>query len=326
MYRILIVGCGQIGSRHLQAVATLSEVHEIEVFDPRPEALVLGQERLTQVSDRVLTTTYRWVSTLQDITPDGDLCIIATQAKDRATLVEQVVACGYHTFILEKVVTQSIVEYEQLLTLAKEKDLRIWVNCKSRVHPIWKYIKSKLEPGEPLIYNSMGGNHGLGNNGVHMVDLFVFFNDNNHIESVGSRIDPILHLSKRGQSVYDLSGTLHGYSKQGSHFTLTYASNHVQPPSDIIMTNCYHWVVDQMTRQAFEGDASDDWALRPIPFEGNLMISQMTKGFAMDILQSGQCELPTLAECFPAHRFIFSELLPVFNQLLNKDDDQCPVT
>ena len=44
-YRVLIVGCGEIGSRHLQAVASLPQVSEIEVVDPRPEALELGRER-----------------------------------------------------------------------------------------------------------------------------------------------------------------------------------------------------------------------------------------------------------------------------------------
>ena len=81
-----------------------------------------------------------------------------------------------------------------------------------------------------------------------------------------------------------------------------------------------------MTRQAFEGVATDGWDLRPIPFEGNLLISNMTKAFAADILQSGRCELPTLAESFPVHGFVLSELLPVFNQLLGKEDDRCPVT
>ena len=37
--RILIVGCGQLGGRHLQAVASLPSVREIDVVDPRPEGL-----------------------------------------------------------------------------------------------------------------------------------------------------------------------------------------------------------------------------------------------------------------------------------------------
>ncbi|MBI3021798.1 MAG: hypothetical protein HYY59_07365 [Candidatus Omnitrophica bacterium] len=36
--RVLIVGCRQVGSRHLQAVATLPHVAEIDVIDPRAAA------------------------------------------------------------------------------------------------------------------------------------------------------------------------------------------------------------------------------------------------------------------------------------------------
>ncbi len=46
---VLIVGCGELGSRHLQAIASSRLVQEIEVIDPRPEALELGKRRLQQI-------------------------------------------------------------------------------------------------------------------------------------------------------------------------------------------------------------------------------------------------------------------------------------
>lgn len=327
LYRILIAGCGQIGSRHLQAIATLPQVQEVEIFDPQPEALALGRERLAEVSDRAQNIKYRWLLSLDEISSGGDLCIIATQAKGRADLVEQIVACGYHKFILEKLVTQSIADYERLLAFADNENLSVWVNMKSRVHPIWKHVKSRIEPGEPLNFSSIGGNHGLANNGVHMADLFVFFDGIDKIESAGSQIDPILHQSKRGSGVYDLSGTLFGYSGHDSHFTLSFLSSHSNSGLNIVMTSRYRWVVDQMTREAFEGVAEEDWMLRPISFEGDLAISRMTIDFAADILQLGRCELPTLIESFPAHSFILPQLLPIFSQLLDTvDGDRCPVT
>ena len=67
MSRVLIAGCGQLGSRHLQAVATLTGVDSIDVFDPRPEAL----------------------------------CVVATLALGRTALVREIAdRLGYRAFLL----------------------------------------------------------------------------------------------------------------------------------------------------------------------------------------------------------------------------------
>ena len=81
-----------------------------------------------------------------------------------------------------------------------------------------------------------------------------------------------------------------------------------------------------MTKWFCESTADSGWSWRAVPFETNLMVSHMTRAFAADILTSGRCELPTLEECFPAHRFILSELLPHFNRLCGTDSDRCPAT
>ena len=37
-FRVLVIGCGELGSRHLQALATLPFIREIEVVDSRQPA------------------------------------------------------------------------------------------------------------------------------------------------------------------------------------------------------------------------------------------------------------------------------------------------
>ncbi len=326
-YRVLIVGCGEIGSRHLQAVASLPIVREVEVVDPRPDGLELGRQRLTEVPDRSLSTVFRWLSSLEEASRSGDLCVIATQAGVRCQLIYQAAqVLGYSSFLLEKLVTQSVRDYEKLIAFCKEKGLSIWVNCKTRAYPFHKRVKLILDPSEPILLSDVGGNHGLANNGVHVADLFAFYDETDWIESAGSRVDPILHPLKRGNSLFDLSGTIHGYTSKGSQLTISFASDHMAPDCISIVSRRYRCIVDQLSRWAWESEAATGWKWRPVPFEGNLMISNMTKVFAADILTRGNCELPTLAECFPAHRFILSELQPSFRQLLGREMELCPVT
>ena len=90
-YKVLIVGCGELGSRHLQAVASLPIIKEIEVVDVRPEALKFGQDRLSQIPDVNRSIDFRWLSSLKEAKKIGDLCIVATKADGRYQILRDIV-------------------------------------------------------------------------------------------------------------------------------------------------------------------------------------------------------------------------------------------
>ena len=325
--RVLIVGCGQLGSRHLQAVASLSMVDEIEVVDPRPEALALGRERLAELTDRPTSIRIRCCASLDEAAPGGALCIVATQAQGRCQLVRDVAErLDYSSFLLEKIVGQSIREIGELQAFVEAQHLAVWVNLKTRAYPIHLRIKERLGVGEPILFHASGGNHGLANNGVHTADLFAFYDDAREIQLIGASIDPMLHPSKRGEGIFDLSGTLQGATAKGSHFALSYAPDHVQSELISVMTKRYRCLVDHMRRWAVESDETTGWAWQPLSFEDDILVSQMTKTFAADILRFGRCLLPTLEESLVAHRFILEAVQPTFSRLLDRQVELCPVT
>jgi hypothetical protein len=328
MYKkILLVGCGQLGSRHLQAAASLEEVKDIHVVDPSPQSLDMGRVRLKEISDLNPRVTFRWFSGLTEDSYGGDLCIVSTQAKGRCDLVKKIAAQGrYRHFLIEKIVAQSVEEYRDLLAFAQAHHLSVWVNCKSRAYGIHKYIKSRLDPRAPIIFQSAGGNHGLANNGIHTADLFVFHDGTGVIERMGSRIAPSLLPSKRGGGIFDLGGTLWGCSVKGSTLSLTFAPEDSSPDHISIVSARCRFMIDHFQKFAFESYADEDWKWRQIPIEENWMVSHMTKAFVRDILTRDRCELPTLRDCFAAHEFILSELQPHFNRLLNQNNSFCPVT
>jgi predicted dehydrogenase len=323
--RVLIIGCGEIGSRHLQAVASLPEISEIEVIDARPAALELGRARIEEITDRQAHIEFRWLKFLDEAHESGDLCIIATRADARRQIMSEVTdRTDYRHFLLEKLVTQSVADYEALMRIADERKLSVWVNCKSRVHPSHARVKSKLDPGEPFSLSSIGGNHGLVNNGVHFIDLFVFYDDAREVTPALVRIDPILHRTKRG--LFDLSGTLGGYTEKGSSFTLTFAAEHTAPSVFSICSPRYRAVIDDNTKRFFESSIERGWNWQEVPMDANLSISYMTKAFASDILKQGSCRLPTLQDCYPAHAFILTQLKPHFEKLMGVSVEHCPAT
>lgn len=283
--------------------------------------------RLAEVSDRQPATEVKWLSSLEDASKGGDLCILATQAQGRCQMVRDVTeTLEYSSFLLEKLVAQSVQEMEGLIQYSRAQGLSAWVNCKSRAYEFHQQAKQRLDRDEPVIFNVVGGNDGLATNGIHAADLFAFYDETDWIKSDGSMIDPILHPSKRSNAVFDLSGTLQGHTKKGSRLTISLAADHHNWGHISIGSRQYRCIVDHGQRMAFESDEESGWAWRQAPFAGPILISEMTKDFAADILASGSCALPNLEQSLVAHRFILSELQPHFGRLLDRSTDLCPVT
>jgi len=326
-HKILLVGCGQLGSRHLQAIAALDHVMEVHVIDNNPASIETGKARLAQLADLNREIKFYWHDGFDRSLANGDLCLIATQARGRKDLLKRAAGeFGYRTFMIEKVVDQSVDDYLDLMEYSNRNELSVWVNCPVRTYAIHKYIKSRLKPGESVTFSDFGGNHGLGCNGVHPADLFLFYDGSAEIKISGSRVDPILHPSKRGKEIMDLSGSLYGYTEKGSDFILSFSSRHYDPEIFSITSDSCRYIVDHSMMLAHESLAESGWDWRRVPMEENIFVSHLSKRFVSDILLRGKCELPTLQEAFSAHKFILDQLLPHFNRLLGLKAKSCPIT
>lgn len=323
----MVVGCGELGSRHVQAIAALDNIGEVHVVDSREESLALGKRRLREITDQNSSIKFFWHTRADECCVRGDLCIVATQAKGRCAVVKEIAKkCGYKKFLVEKIAAQSREEYQELMRFAAERNFSIWVNCKTRAYGVHRYIKSKLDPKEPIFFSDVGGSHGLANNGVHAADLFAFYDNATAILPVGARIDPAVFSSKRGPDVFDLGGTLYGRTEKGSDFILSYSSRHAAADVITIMSPHGRFLVDHFQKFAYESYPETNWKWMNIPIDENWAVSHMTTAFATDILTKHSCLLPTLHECFPAHQYILTTLLPHFNALRGTDDTFCPVT
>ena len=324
--RALLVGCGDLGSRHLQALASGPWFREIEVVDPRPEAWSRAQARLAETPGGQVPEI-RWLRSLDEASKGGDLCILATQADIRDSLFYDIATSkDYLSFLLEKMVTTSIREYEKMMSVTQDLGLSVWVNCKSRAHYSHKHVKKFLDSTGPICLQVFGGNQGLATNGVHVADLFCFYDETDQIHLDESRVDPVLHPSKRGEGLYDLSGSLCGSSDKGSRLAMTMAAHHAGPMLFIVKSKEYRAAIDDETKCIYESTAAGGWEWKRVPYDHNIFVSHLSGQFASDILSTGRCELPTLESCYPAHKFILGELLHHFNQLLGVESDRCPVT
>ena len=103
MVNITLIGCGRIGERHLESLLTLDEKFNIQVYD----------KFVKKDSDM-------FVNEIEDLNDNIDICIIATKADIRKSLVDELLTKkNVKYLILEKVAFQSIKDFDTIHNLFK---------------------------------------------------------------------------------------------------------------------------------------------------------------------------------------------------------------
>ena len=109
---VIIIGAGNLGSRHLQALALINKLINIDVIDPSEQALKVAKERFEQISVNKDLNNIRFLSNMNNLREFIDVAIIATSSNIRKEVVEQLLKNRKIKYlILEKVVFQSYDDF-----------------------------------------------------------------------------------------------------------------------------------------------------------------------------------------------------------------------
>ena len=86
--KISIVGAGQIGSRHLQALANIKGPALIQLVDPSQSALRIACQRFNSVwkedSNRIILQTF---NAIKDLDENQDVVIVSTDSVARRDVI-----------------------------------------------------------------------------------------------------------------------------------------------------------------------------------------------------------------------------------------------
>ncbi len=155
MVRMGVIGAGYWGPNLIRNFASLDEVKLETVVDLNPKAL----EKIAQAHPDI-----KLISDANELfTSDVDAICIASGAPSHYKLAKQALLAGKHTFC-EKPLTLKTKEAEELVKIAKEKDLKLMVGHVMVYHPAIRKIKEIVESGQigMLLYiNSIRVNLGL---------------------------------------------------------------------------------------------------------------------------------------------------------------------
>jgi hypothetical protein len=324
-YRVLLVGAGQLGSRHLQGLALIDVPVIIDVVDPFEPSLRTAQDRYLEVpiNSNVLATNF--FTRLDQAPSDVDLCIVATNADVRFDIVKRLLdRCTVRNFLLEKVLFSRKDHYGIIGDLLRLRQIPTYVNCVRRLVPFYKELKDKLAGQSKIEFEFAGSNWGLGCNSIHMIDLFAFLTGDPDISFDQISLDKEVLQSKRA-GFYEFTGTITGTSKNG-HSIKMKSSKEPGPPDRLSIRagSLVITVEESMGRASILGNGIPLGAEQiqvSIPYQ-----SQLTGIVASEILKSGRCSLTRYEESARLHLPLLDVFIGHLRQVIGADYDFCPIT
>lgn len=325
MKHFLVVGAGQLGSRHLQALARYEpgEV-AISVVDPSPAALEVARQRYGEAAPAAGVRAVGFHAAIADVAAeDIDFCVVATGAGCRLEVLRELLSRKrVHNLVLEKVLFQSVAQLDEAAALLAPHGARTWVNCPRRQFAGYRQLRELFAGEDDLRLDVSGSNWGLACNAIHFIDLWHFLGAPLAYALDCSGLRGTLASKRPGYR--EVEGSLAGRAG-AAEFRLAASVDDGPPGIQLVLESTrYHVRVEEAAQRCTLTRKADGHVERlPFPL---LYQSQLTHRVAQDALQSGRTELTPFAESAALHRPLLAGLLAFFRQHDDATLAVCPIT
>jgi hypothetical protein len=322
---IIIVGAGQLGSRHLQGVLKYNlDRLNVYVMDPSSESLGVAQERAGEVAH---LHTLHFVTSLAELPSGAKLAIVATNAVIREKVTYDLLDCVSLEFlILEKVLFQELDAFDRVEQYLNGKGVKTFVNHPRRLTPLYKEIAKNLkQESTPMYFTTQGESWDLGCNALHMIDLFVLLGGSplQSIDTTG--IDSEIIDSKR-LGFKEFTGIIRGDLENGTAFSLVSFKGGRGAITQTISNSNNRWIIQEgVSKKVVSLRKENDYHPEVTDFFQDVQSNLTTKVMG-DLFQNATCELPSYETASATHKIVIEALLKKYNSLTNLNETKCPIT
>lgn len=318
---IAIVGCGQLGSRHLQSLKRISYPLEIQVFDPSESNLMIAKERYESFPG--ISHSISFHNSLIDVNKKIDLAIIATNSDTRYLAFTELIKFSSVTnIIFEKLLFNLRDDYAKALDIVKNNSINAWVNCSMRTMPFYNSLRGFIK-GNPVYYNVLAGNLGLVTNSIHYIDHVQFLTGAKDFTLDTSLLRSELIPSKR-KGFFELTGSLIVKFSNGSLATITDYHKSNLPCIVQIVSEDFRCISKEsegkVLIQSSKNNYNWDEFEAKIPYQ-----SEMTAVVVDEILNHGDCELVEFERSCKSHVLLLDGLADFINSFTT-DHAEYPFT
>lgn len=304
MKKILIVGAGQLGSRHLQSLNLLNQEMEINVIDPNIESLEIAKTRF----DATIQDVKHKISYAQTITNHQsiDIAIIASTANSRRSIIENLLnKAEVKHLVLEKLLFTQKQDYYDIAKQLSTKDTKTWVNCTMRMMPYYRHLDTVFK-NEIIQYHVNGSQYGLVTNAIHYLDHLAYITGINQFELDTRYLDKQVIPSKR-KGYFELTGTLIARFENGSIGFLHCDKSGIAPIQIEIYNHNLRVISREWEQKAWQTSLEKDWKWEevnaPIPYQ-----SMLTSELVTALLETDHCNLTNYSTSMQHHLQLLAPL------------------
>jgi hypothetical protein len=318
MFKIILVGAGQIGSRYLSGLAKISQKIKIFVVDPNIKSKNICRQRWIDACGDKSFHKIEFLSDLSFQNTKMDLAIIATSSLNRSSLIQDIaLKFNPQYWVLEKILAQSIRDLD-LIKYATAKAKNVWVNTPRRLMMWHQKLKKKFIGQGPLNVKKVGGSWGLACNAIHFIDLVSWWTEESLLSIDNTRLDKKWFESKRS-GYFDVTGELYAEFSGGTKLILR---SDLYAEEDIMHVKLFNnslWVINEEKGMAsnFGVESLDGF----VEYQSNITAPMVTK-----ILMHGKCDLPSLEESSKQHAIFIEAMLGHWRYFVNPEDKVVPIT
>jgi len=315
MYSVVIVGAGNIGSRHLQSFAQSKEKIQILIIDPFQASLDVCKTRWNEANILHKVVEVNFQTNYLNIPKNVDLAIISTNSEHRYHALEELLKnCTCKNILLEKFLFSTEDDYAKADLLINKHMCNAYVNLVRRTFDCYKWVYKELHTSkEPLTMEVVGNNWGMASNSIHFIDLFCYLT--NDTISVCNFVNPAstkLLTSKR-EGYIEFIGNLSAETTHGSKLTIacnegTYDKINITFKRGDV-TIMVEEVGDGITVHNMSNGATQKFAF---PFQ-----SQLTLKYFMEFVE-GKPSLVTYKESIGAHVSFLHAIKNLLSSINNK--------
>lgn len=319
MFSIVIIGAGQLGSRHIQSIKSTKHPCRLFVVDSFRESL--DRTKIiydsTQVETLIQEVTYS--EDMRSLPAVIDFLLIATGSRPRATIFKAITAQHVvKNIVFEKVLFQSEKDYMEVDDILKQKGIKAWVNCPRRMYEGYKIIKPLFD-GKVVNMTVNGGEWGMGCNSIHFLDVYSFLTGQYDYTLNTGAVDQQIIESKRA-GYKEFTGSIRADYANGGTVVLNCSTSPIGHLVTIASNDAICSISEIKKECWIKTGERDELIPFPVPYQ-----SQLTSIVLDSILDNGTCELATYDESKKVHLPFITGLIDFLNKIGNNTDN-CPIT
>lgn len=322
-FKVALIGCGNLGSRHLQGLKLTNRQISITVCEPDEGARQIAKERYEQVQGNDCIESVEFLEDYKDLSVNQDFVIIATNASIRYEISKWVVEnLNVKYILLEKVVFQSLEDFDRFSELLDEKNIKVWVNCPRRMYGFYKKLKEKVGDMTKLDMRVTGSLWGMGCNSIHLVDLYKYLVGFGKYEYNNLAMDPEYLESKR-RGYIEFSGEFELKTDKGN-LVIQCARTGDEPSNIVLDGECFHAKIMESEKKAIifeKNGVQGAEEVVDVVYQSNL-----TNLVTEQIIDTGECELTSYEESVFLHKAVLTCFLDHMNKQSETEVKRCPIT